>query len=69
MSELKEIHVKVTEEDVQAAMLTDTTGPEILERAIHANLDRQGVPRDGRTVTVTREDIDVRLPAGWNLAD
>lgn len=40
-----------------------------VERGIHASLDRQGVPKEGRSVTVTPEDIRVVLPPGFILVD
>ncbi|MDH6580035.1 hypothetical protein [Kitasatospora sp. MAP5-34] len=63
-----EIEIEVTEQDIEAGKLVGATGVEVMEAAIHSCLDRQGVPREGRMVHVTRETIEVELPAGWKVA-
>ncbi|MEY9963198.1 hypothetical protein ABIA33_001231 [Streptacidiphilus sp. MAP12-16] len=62
------IEFEVTQEDVDAARLVGASGSEVIERSIHAQLDAQGVPREGREVHVTRETIEIELPAGWRVA-
>jgi hypothetical protein len=57
--------IGITKEDLSAAELLGATGVELVERAIHSALDRAGIPREGRTVTVTRETIRIDLPPGW----
>lgn len=57
------LDVEVTAEDIEAAQLTGATGTELVEAAIHTALDRIGVPRDGRTVTVTPDTIMIEVPA------
>ncbi len=58
-----DLEVQVTAEDIEAASLTGATGTELVEAAIHTSLDRLGVPREGRTVTVTPETITIEVPA------
>jgi hypothetical protein len=57
------LDVQVTADDIEAASLTGATGAELVEAAIHTALDRVGVPREGRTVTVTPETIMIEVPA------
>ena len=60
-----DLDVSVTADDIEAARLTGAaTGSELMEAAIHTALDRKGVTRDGRTVTVTPEAITIDLAAG-----
>jgi hypothetical protein len=66
------IKVEITEEDLGAARATGATGDEVAEFAIHRMhrvLDRLGVPREGRTVKVTRETITIDLPPGYTLPE
>jgi hypothetical protein len=52
-------HVKmsVTEEDAELAQLVGTDGHGALERSMHSDLDRHGVPREGREVEVDLDNI------------
>jgi hypothetical protein len=61
------IDVDVTAEDIEAARAVGATGAELMEFAIHRALDRAGIPRAGRSVTVTRETITIDLPPGYTL--
>ena len=45
----------------------NAAGNELIEAAIHTALDRKGIPREGRAVTVTKEFITVDLPPGWTM--
>jgi hypothetical protein len=63
------IHVEITEDDIAAARAVGATGAEVGEFAIHRALDRLGIPREGRTVKVTRETITIDLPAGYMLPE
>jgi hypothetical protein len=62
-----EINTNVTREDIDAAQVLGATGTEVLEFAIHRCLDEQGVPRQGRDVTVTMVSITIDMPAGWSI--
>ena len=59
--------VQVTAEDIEAARLVGATGSELIEAAIHSSLDRLGIPREGRSVHVTLETIEIVLPPGYSL--
>lgn len=48
----EKLTIRITAEDIKAAQVMGATGPEMQEAAIHDALDRQGVPRAGRTVTL-----------------
>ncbi len=63
------IDVEVTEDDIEAARATGATGAQLMEFAIHRALDRIGIPREGRTVTVTRDTITIDLPPGYTLPE
>lgn len=61
--------VEVTEDDYQAARAVGATGVQLIEFAVHRALDRKGIPREGRTVTVTAETITIDLPPGYTLPE
>ena len=51
----EKLPVTMTAEDMIAAQQLSelgATGPQIMESLIHSKLDRDGVPRQGRTVTL-----------------
>ena len=60
------LDVEVTADDIEAARLTGATGGELLAAAVHSALDRLGVPRAGRTVTVSDDysTVEIVLPEG-----
>jgi hypothetical protein len=39
------------------------------ELAIHRTLDERGIPRRGRAVHVTKEQVIIDLPRGYHLKD
>jgi hypothetical protein len=61
------LKVEITEEDIEAAQAIGATGTEVGAFAIHRALDRLGIPREGRTVEVTRETITIGFPPGYTL--
>ena len=63
------MEIEVTQEDIDAARLVGASGTELIERSIHSALDRAGVPREGRVVTVTRETVTIDLPPGWSMTE
>jgi hypothetical protein len=62
-------HVKISfsEEEAEVAQLVGTDGHGVLERSIHSDLDRHGVPCEGREVEVDLDNIAIGLPYGWSL--
>ena len=54
---------EVTEDDYEAARAVGATGAQLMEFAVNRALDRMGIPREGRTVTVTLETITIDLHA------
>ena len=63
------IDIEVTEDDYEAARAVGATGAQLIEFAINRALDRMGIPRKGRTVTVTAETITIDLPPGYALPE
>jgi hypothetical protein len=62
--------IKVTAEDIRSARQAGATGGlALIEAALNSALDRMGVPREGRTITMTSEAITVRLPPAWRPHD
>ena len=57
--------IEVTDDDIEAGRLVGATGSEVIAAAIHTALDRQGCPREGRDVEVTREEITIDVPSDW----
>jgi hypothetical protein len=62
-------HVKIsfTEGDAEVAQLVGTDGHGVPERSIYSDLDRHGVPREGREVEVDLDNIAIGLPYGWSV--
>lgn len=58
--------IEVTADDIEASKLVGASGTEVLTAAIHTALDRQGCPREGRYVEVTREEITIDVPSDWS---
>jgi len=58
-----DLDVTVTQDDIDAAVALGATGTQLIERSIHSALDRRGIPRDGRVVTVGLSHITIDLPA------
>ena len=61
------INVEVTQDDIDAGLAIGATGVQVIEFAINRALDRIGIPRKGREVTVDRETITIDLPPGYTL--
>ena len=61
------VKISVTEEDAEVAELVGTNGHGVLERSIDSDVDRHGVPREGREVDVDLDDIAMGLPYGLSL--
>jgi hypothetical protein len=62
-----QVKISLTEEDADVAQLVGADGYGALERSIHSDLDRHGVPREGREVEVDLDSIAIGLTHGWNL--
>jgi hypothetical protein len=58
------MNIDVTQDDIDAARLTGAIGAQLIERSIHSALDRAGLPRASRAVTVTMDTITIDLPPG-----
>jgi hypothetical protein len=63
------LNIEVTQDDIDAGRLVGATGAEVMEAAIHSALDRHGVPREGRSVKVTKEHIVIDLPPGFEIEE
>jgi hypothetical protein len=63
------MQIEVTQADIDTVRKLGGTGTDIFEYAIHRKLDEAGIPREGRTVKVTRETTDIVLPPGYDLED
>ena len=63
------IDIEVTEDDYEAARAVGATGAQLMQFAVNRALDRMGIPREGRTVTVTAETITIDLPPGYTLPE
>ena len=61
--------IELTEEDWTAGRLVGAKGHEVMEMAIHRALDEAGIPREGRTVSVNLQTIDIELPPGYTMPD
>jgi hypothetical protein len=61
--------IQVTEEDAAAARAVGAKGHEVVEFAIHRALDEAGIPREGRSVSVTKETIEIQLPPGYDIPE
>jgi len=59
--------ININVPEAGAAKAVGATGCEVVAQAINVALDERGVPREGRTVTVTRETTIIELPAPWHL--
>jgi hypothetical protein len=57
------VKISVAEEDTEVARLIGTK----LERSIQSDLDRHGVPREGREVELDPHNITIGLPYGGSL--
>lgn len=70
MAVVKKVNLKfqISDEDIAAARAVGATGTQVVERSIHSQLDKAGVPREGRYVKVTTEEIQIELPDGWEPA-
>lgn len=61
------VEICVTQEDIDHCEKTGMVGTEVVEHAIDRFLDQQSVPRKGRVVIVTREEIEITLPDGFQF--
>ena len=61
------VKISVTEEDAEVGELVGTNGHGVLERSIDSDVDRHGVPREGREVEVDFYNIARGLPYGLGL--
>lgn len=63
------LEITVTEADLDAAGTGEPRlGSRVVELAIHRALDERNIPRAGRLVIVTPENITIQLPPGYGLA-
>jgi hypothetical protein len=71
------IRVDITEDDIAAGRAIGATGCEVVEFAINRALDGLGIPREGRSVTVTYDRdagpdgvaIVIDMPPGYEFPD
>jgi hypothetical protein len=56
-------------EDIEAATLVGASATQLFEFSIHRRLDELGVPREGRNVDVSVDNVSIDMPTGWLIVN